>query len=101
MYWDVKKVIPLPEYKLYVELENGKNGVFDVSPYLDKGVLQELKDVNYFSQVSILLGAITWPHKQDIAPYTLLHNLQPVDSTLTTFESMPQINHPESSVVDV
>lgn len=78
MYWDVKQVEPLEEYRLYVELENGSCGTFDLKPYLDKGVFQELHDVHYFNQVGILFGAITWPHEQDIAPETLLAELVPL-----------------------
>jgi hypothetical protein len=75
MYWDVKTVKPLADYQLYVEIENGQQGVFDVKPYLDVGVFRELKNIHYFNQVDILFGAITWPHEQDIAPETLLKNL--------------------------
>ncbi len=77
MHWDVKSVRPLPNYRLYVEIQDGRKGVFDMKPYLDKGVFQELQDINYFNQVGILMGAITWPHEQDIAPETLLAELQP------------------------
>ena len=72
MYWDAKLVKPLPGYRIYVELENGQKGVFDLKPYLDYGVFRELKDVHYFNQVDIFLGAVTWPNEQDIAPETLL-----------------------------
>jgi len=75
MYWDVQLVKPLPDYRLYVELADGRKGVFDVKPYLDRGVLQELKDVHYFNQVGIHLGAVTWPHEQDIDPETLTDEL--------------------------
>jgi hypothetical protein len=77
MYWDVTSVKPLPDYRLYLEIQDGRKGVFDLKPYLDKGVFRELRDINYFNQVSILFGAITWPHDQDIAPETLLAELQP------------------------
>ncbi len=70
MYWDVTVVKPLSNYQIYVELQNGNKGIFDLKPYLNKGVFQELKDINYFNQVGILFGAVTWPHKQDIAPET-------------------------------
>lgn len=80
MQWDVKLVKPLPEYRIYVELENGRTGVFDLKPYLDRGILRELKDVHYFNQVNIVFGAVTWPNAQDIAPETLLAELQPVES---------------------
>ena len=75
MHWDVLTVKPLPDYRLYVETKGGKNGIFDMKPYLQHGVFRELNDVNYFNRVSIVLGAVTWPHEQDIAPETLLAEL--------------------------
>ncbi len=79
MYWDIKKVKPLPDYKIYVETMAGRKGIFDVKPYLDFGVFRELRDINYFNQAGIKNGSITWPHQQDIAPETLLAEMQPVD----------------------
>lgn len=77
MYWDVKFVKPLSDYRIYVELENGRQGIFDVKPYLDQGSLRELRDVHYFGQVGIQFGAVTWPNEQDIAPETLLAEMLP------------------------
>lgn len=77
MYWDVKTVRPLDDYEIYVELEDGRKGVFDLKPYLNHGVFRELQDKGYFSQVDIMFGAVTWPHEQDIAPETLLAGLKP------------------------
>jgi hypothetical protein len=81
MYWDVKAVKPLPDFRIYVEIENGCKGIFDLTPYLDRGVFRELRDVNYFNRVGILFGAVTWPNGQDIAPETLLSEMLPVEST--------------------
>ena len=78
MYWDVKTVKPLPDFLIYVEIEDGRKGIFDLNPYLNHGVFRELRDVHYFKQVGILFGAITWPHEQDIAPETLLSEMRPV-----------------------
>ena len=75
MYWDAKSVTPLADYRIYVELENGRRGAFNLKPYLDRGVMRELRDVHYFQQVGIVFGAVTWPHEQDIAPDTLLAGL--------------------------
>lgn len=79
MYWDVKLVKPLEDYRIYVEIEDGRKGIFDLKPFLEFGVFKELKNVHYFSQVGILFGAVTWPHQQDIAPETLLEKLQPTE----------------------
>ena len=81
MYWDVKSVKPLPDYRIHVELEDGRQGIFDLKPYLDRGVLRELADEHYFNQVGILFGAVTWPNEQDIAPETLLAEMIPVEPT--------------------
>jgi hypothetical protein len=96
MYWDVKKVKPLPNYRIYVEIEDGRKGIFDLKPYLDHGVFRELRDLHYFNQVGILFGAVTWPHDQDIAPETLLAEMIPAD--LASEEALkgdaPQAAHP-------
>jgi hypothetical protein len=81
MYWDVKVVRPLSGYRIYVEVEDGRKGIFDLKPYLDFGVFRELRDMHYFNRVDIVFGAVTWPNEQDIAPETLLAGMQPVDST--------------------
>jgi len=78
MYWDVKTVRPLDDYRIFVELEDGREGVFDLKPYLNHGVFRELQDRNYFSQVAVVFGAVTWPHEQDIAPETLVAGLKPM-----------------------
>lgn len=81
MHWDVTIVKALPDHRLYVETDGGHKGIFDMKPYLDRGVFRELKDPNYFKRVSIAFGAVTWPHEQDIAPETLLAGLTPVLET--------------------
>jgi hypothetical protein len=80
MYWDAKIVKPLPDYRIYVEIEDGRRGVFDMKPYLDLGVFRELRDEHYFNKVGILFGAVTWPHEQDIAPETLIEEMVPVET---------------------
>ena len=34
-------------------------------------MFRELKDPAYFRQVRVAIGAVTWPHGQDIAPETV------------------------------
>jgi hypothetical protein len=79
MDWDVISVKPLSDYRIYVELADGRDGIFDVKPYLDFGVFRELQDVHYFNRVGIQLGAVTWPNEQDIAPESLLAKMIPVE----------------------
>lgn len=78
MHWDVKTVKPLSDYRLYVETQDGRKGIFDMKPYLERGVFRELKNTAYFNRVGVVLGAVTWPNEQDIAPETLLAEMTPV-----------------------
>ena len=83
MHCDVKTVQPLPQHRIRVELADGRCGTFDLSPYLDHGVFRELRDPAYFARVQVMLGAVTWPHGQDIAPETLLAGLTDVDVSVS------------------
>lgn len=64
-------VIATDDHNLTLTFTNGEVGQFDVSPYLDKGIFQELRDLNYFKQVRVALGTVVWPHEQDFCPDTL------------------------------
>lgn len=45
--------------------------IFDVKPYLDRGVFAELLDYDYFRRARIEFGTITWPNEQDFSPETI------------------------------
>lgn len=81
MYWDAKSVKPLSDHRIYVEIESGAKGIFDLKPYLNRGAFRELNNINYFNQVGILFGAVTWPHDQDIAPETLISEMTPIEAS--------------------
>jgi len=59
------------EYILKLAFENKEVRLFDTSPFLDKGIFNELKDINYFKQVRVAFGAVEWPHEQDFSKDTL------------------------------
>jgi len=56
---------------LDLKFSDGSLRRFDAKPYLDKGIFRELRDVNYFRNVSISYGTVQWPNEQDFAPETL------------------------------
>ena len=72
----VISVEPMEGHKLRIRLSNGKMGIFDVSPYLDKGVFHELKDSQYFRLVKVAFGGIIWPNEQDFSADTIEHELE-------------------------
>ncbi len=67
----VKKVQPLENYLLKLTFDNGEVRVFDVTPYLDKGIFTELRDNEFFNSVAVFMGSVKWPHDQDFCPDTL------------------------------
>ena len=68
---DVIKVKPRKDYTLLLTFKNGEKKVFDVKPYLDKGIFRELKDESLFKTVRPFLGSIQWKNGQDLCPDTL------------------------------
>jgi len=64
-------VEPETGYKLAITFDNGEKRLFDVTPFLEKGVFRELKNVDYFNQVKVAFGSIEWPHEQDFSHDTL------------------------------
>ncbi len=62
-----------PEYKLCVRFSDGKSRLFDVKPYLRKGVFKELRNESYLKKVRIISGGIEWPHEQDLSADTLYY----------------------------
>ncbi len=79
MDWDVTAVHAMPDHKLSIELADGRRGIFDLRPFLDRPGLERLTDPAYFASVGIRFGALTWPHEEDIAPDTLIAHLQIVE----------------------
>ncbi|MCW7552665.1 DUF2442 domain-containing protein [Endozoicomonas gorgoniicola] len=67
----VKSVEALENFKLRVEFENNEQKVFDVEPFLEKGIFSELKNESYFKQVKVAFGSIEWPNEQDFSKDTL------------------------------
>lgn len=72
----VKSVYANNDYTLFVELSDGRSGLFDVKPYLDKGVFTQLKDKNYFKQVKPFFCGIMWPNEQDLSADTIAYELK-------------------------
>ena len=72
----VRSVLARDDYKLEITFTSGEVGVYDCAPFLDFGVFQELRDIQYFKQATVGLGTVVWPHEQDICPDTLYEDSQ-------------------------
>lgn len=74
----VKHVKPNTDYTLTLTFQNGEVKVFDVTPYLDKGIFQELRERRLFNSVRPFLGSIQWQNGQDFCPDMLYMEGKPV-----------------------
>jgi len=72
----VKQIEPRENYLLFVELSNGKKGIFDVKPYLEKGIFTELKNKDYFFTARPAFGGVVWPNEQDFSADTIDAEIQ-------------------------
>ena len=71
MYLAVKEVTPINNYNLILTFSNGEKRQFDMNPYLDKGIFQELRDIKMFNTVRIGFDTIEWDNEADLDPEIL------------------------------
>ena len=73
MNLQVAKIEVQSKHKLYVKFNNGQTKLFDMKPYLNRGVFKELKNESYLKKVRVIWGGVEWPHKQDLSSDTLYY----------------------------
>lgn len=71
MYVGVTTVKPLTDYKLWLQFENGEEGVFDMSSYLETGIFTELQDKMLFASAHVSFDTVAWSNGADLCPETL------------------------------
>jgi hypothetical protein len=74
----VKAAKPNPDYTVTLVFTNGEVRCFDVKPYLNRGIFQELRDMSLFNSVRPFLGSVQWRNGQDFCPDTLYAESVPV-----------------------
>lgn len=67
----VVRVTPQPQHRLLLEFENGETRLFDLTPWLDKGVFRALRDSSAFAQAQVVDGSVEWPGEIDLSYDTL------------------------------
>ncbi len=71
MYPAIKQVKPLDDYNLLLTFENGEKRQFDMTPYLNIGLFQELRDEKMFKTVKTSFDTIEWDNEADLDPEIL------------------------------
>ena len=71
MYLAVKDVRPIDDYKLILTFDDDSVKIFDMKPFLEKGIFKELKDEILFKTVKVSFDSIEWLNGADVDPETL------------------------------
>ena len=74
----VKQVRPLEDYQLEVIFENGEQRLFNMKPYLQKGVFVRLQNRAVFRSARVVAGSVEWPGELDLSYDTLYLESQPM-----------------------
>ena len=67
----VKTVKPIDNFMLHVWFTNGEEGLFDVKPYLNRGIFAELKDLAMFNTVHPDGLSVEWANEASLSPDTI------------------------------
>jgi len=67
----VKKVKPLENYCLMLWFENVEQKIFDLKPYLNKGIFNQLKNNSLFASVRVVAGSVEWANEINLSYDTL------------------------------
>lgn len=67
----IQSVHPREDYTLSLKFSDKKNGVFDMKPYLETGVFQELQDKKNFLTARVNFGTVEWENGADFDPESL------------------------------
>lgn len=72
----VIRLAPQANHRLLLEFANGEVRLFDLTPWLDKGVFRALRDSPDFAQAQVVDGSVEWPGEIDLSFDTLyLHSV--------------------------
>ena len=74
-----KDLKPQEHYLLLLTFENDEKRQFDMKPYLDFGIFEELKDLRLFKTVKTSFDSIEWDNEADFDPEILYQKSVKID----------------------
>jgi hypothetical protein len=74
----VKRIHPADDYLLELLFQNGERRVFDLKPYLNRGVFVRLQNRAVFRAARVVAGSVEWPGEVDLSYDTLYLESQPL-----------------------
>ena len=78
MYLSIKDVKPLKDFQLLLKFENNEERLFDMKPFLNDGIFQELTDIHLFNSVKVSFDTIEWSNQADMDPEMLYEKSVPI-----------------------
>lgn len=76
----VKSVRALDDYQLELKFENEEWRIFDLKPYLNRGIFVRLKNPALFKAARVVAGSVEWPAGLDLSYDTLYLESQPIEA---------------------
>jgi len=70
-YIGVKKVKPVDDYQLLLTFSNGEKRLFDMKPFLNKGIFKELRNIEMFRTAHVNFDTVGWDNDADFDPEVL------------------------------
>lgn len=67
----VVSVTPTDDFRLDIIFENGEQRIFDVKPYLNRGVFVRMQNPATFAAACVVAGSVEWPGGLDLSYDTL------------------------------
>ena len=86
----VKSVKPLDDYCLLLTFENSQKRIFDLKPYLNKGVFARLQNIALFKTVRVVSGSVEWHGEIDLSYDTLYLESKPVKTGVVKRKTTPR-----------
>lgn len=74
----VVSVTPTDDFRLDLFFENGEQRIFDVKPYLNRGVFVRLQNPATFAAARVVAGSVEWSGGLDVSYDTLYLESAPV-----------------------
>ena len=74
----VVRVTPRDDFTLELWFNSGDHRLFDMAPYLERGVFTRLRDLAEFKRAYVCFDTVCWPDNLDMAPETLFDRSVPL-----------------------
>ena len=73
---NIVEIAPVENYTLYVKIDDGTAGLFDVKPYLDSEAFAPLRDRSEFERIHNRRYFIEWDCGADLSADTIAARLE-------------------------